>query len=74
MEALHEPRRDDPDHALVPIGPGDDVCGAATLRLRPLLDLSDRVPEDATFDGLPVAVQLLELLGEAARRVAVVRQ
>ena len=49
--------------------PGDHVPEAAALRLGPLLDLADGVAQDALLDGLPVAVERLELAGEPARLV-----
>ena len=64
---LDEPRGDDADHALVPALAGDDVAAAAAARLRPRLDLVDRLAQDALLDRLPLAVQRLELLGEPLR-------
>src|SRR5207302_5874476 len=72
VEALDEPRRDDPDHAFVPVLSGDDVGAAAPLLRRPRLDLRDRLAHDATLDRLAVAVQLLERIGQPARVVRVV--
>ena len=65
VEALHEPRGHDPDHAAVPVLAGDDVRAATALRLGPGLDLPDGVAEDPVFDPLPVPVQRLELSCEA---------
>ena len=72
VEALDEARRDDADHALVPVLARDDVCAALAQLLGPLLDLLRRLAEDARLDGLPVAVQILELVREPARVVGVV--
>ena len=66
-EALDEPRRDDADHPAVPVLPGDHVAEAPALRLRPLLDLADRIPQDALFDRLAIAVQRLELVRQPPR-------
>ena len=49
--ALDEPRRDDADHALVPVLAGDDVAAVAAPRLRPRLDLVDRRAEDPLLDA-----------------------
>ena len=65
--ALDEPRGDDADHALVPVRAGDDVAAVRAALLGPGLDLVDRGAEDPLLDGLPLAVQLLELLGEPRR-------
>ena len=43
---------------------GDDVAAAAAARLRPGLDLVDRLAQDPLLDRLALAVQRLELLGE----------
>ena len=69
--ALDEARGDDADHALVPVGAGDGVRAAGALLGRPRLDLGDRLAEDAALDGLALAVQLLERVGEPARLVLV---
>src|SRR5262249_59783740 len=61
-EALDETRGDDPDHALVPVGTGENVPSAAPSLRRPRLDLVDRGTEDALLDRLPFAVQRLELV------------
>ena len=50
-EALDEARRDDPDHALVPVRAGDDVAAMAAARLGPRLDLVDRGAEDPLLDA-----------------------
>ena len=67
MEALDEPRSDDPDHAAMPVGPREDVAARAALRLGPLLDLVERLAQNAILDLLPLAVQGLELAGQAFR-------
>ena len=72
--ALDEPRGDDADHALVPALAGDDVAAPAAARLGPRLDLVDRLARDPLLDGLPLAVQRLELLGERLRLVGVLGQ
>ena len=61
---LDEPRGDDADHALVPVLAGDDVAAAAAAGIGPRLDLGGRRAEDPVLDGLALAVQVLELLGE----------
>src|SRR5713101_7593927 len=71
---VDEPRRDDADHALVPALARDDVRAAALVRLGPFLDLRCGLAEDASLDGLALAIQLLELVREAARLVGVVGQ
>ena len=72
--ALDQTRRDDADHAFVPVFVPDDVRATASLRLGPLLDLCDRRSKDFVLDGLAVAVQLLETVGEAACLVGVLGQ
>ena len=71
VEALDEPGRDDPDHALVPGLVGEHVAAAALFRLRPLVDLRERLAHDPVLDSLPLAVQLLELVREPAGLVLV---
>ena len=66
MVALDEPRGDDPDHALVPVGAGHGVCAPGALVGRPGLDLGHGLAEDPALDGLPLTVQLLERCGEPA--------
>ena len=44
VEALDEPRRDDPDHALVPVLAPEHVAAPAAPRLGPRLDLGDAPP------------------------------
>ena len=65
--ALDEPRGDDADHALVPVGAGDGVGAAGALLGRPRLDLGHGLAEDPALDRLALAVQLLERVGEPAR-------
>jgi hypothetical protein len=72
--ALDEPRRDDADHALVPLGAREHVGAAAALRLGPRLDLRDRLAQDALLDLLSLAVQVLELAREQIRLPPVVGQ
>ena len=74
VEALDEARRNDPDHALVPVLAPDHVAAAALLRLGPRLDLGDRRSQDPVLDRLPVLVQQLELAGEPLRLLGVGRQ
>ena len=73
-ESLHEPRGDDPDHALVPALAPDDVGAAAALLGRPRIDDGDRLAEDPLLDGLAVAVQRLELVREQVGLAVVLRQ
>ena len=61
---LDEARRDDADHAFVPAFAGDDVAAPAPAGLGPRLDLLDRFAQNPLLDGLSLAVQRLELLGE----------
>ena len=63
-EPLDEPGRDDPDDPSMPVLSGDHVAKAPPQRLRPLLDLPNRVPQDAILDRLAVAVQRFELAGQ----------
>ena len=72
--ALDEPRGDDADHAFVPTLARDDVAAPAAARLGPRLDLVDRLARDPLLDGLPLAVQRLELLGERPGLVGVLGQ
>jgi hypothetical protein len=72
MKSLDEPRRDDPDHAFVPVRVRDDVAAPATLVLRPLVDLRDRRAQDPVLDTLPLAVHLLEPEREPLRLGGVV--
>ena len=72
--ALDEPRGDDADHALVPAGAGDHVGAATPALLGPLLDRLDGLPQDPLLDGLPVAIQVLELGGELLRGLTLLRQ
>ena len=72
--ALDEPRSHDPDHAFVPVFSPDDIRAPTSLRLGPVFDLCDRRAKDLVLDRLPVAVQLLETIGEKARLVGVFGQ
>ena len=74
MVALDQPRGDDPDHALVPALPRDDVAAPRAPGLGPGLDGLDRFPRDPLLDRLPVAVQLLELGGQRRRLGLIFRQ
>ena len=74
VEALDEPRGDDADHALVPVGAGDDVRAPAAVGLGPLLHRRDRLAQDATLDRLPLLVQLLQRAREVARLFGVAGQ
>ena len=57
---LDEPGGDDPDHAFVPVGAGNDVPATTAPILRPRLDLRDGRADDALLDGLAFAVHRLE--------------
>src|SRR5664280_1901905 len=59
-EALHQPRGDNADNALVPVLAGDHVGAPAPLRFGPGLDLLNSVAQDPVLDYLALAVQLLE--------------
>jgi hypothetical protein len=72
--ALDEPRRDDPDHPLVPLLARDDVAAGAAPRRGPRLDLLDRLAQDPLLHRLPLAVQVLELAREQLRLVLRLRQ
>src|SRR5205085_6604170 len=50
---LDEPRRDDPDHPLVPVLSGEDVAAPPPARLGPLLHLRDGRAENPVLDRLP---------------------
>ena len=54
--------------------PQTTYARTAPLRFRPFLDLRDRRAHDLVLDCLPVAVQLLEPVGEPARLVGVLGQ
>src|SRR5215211_3353766 len=71
VETLDESRGDDADDPAMPVLSGDDVSPPAALGLRPILYLRDCFAEDALLDGLAVAVQRLELSGEAVCLVRV---
>ena len=59
----------------VPVLARDHVRrGAGAVRLRPLLHLADRVPQDALLDRLAVAVQRLELARQPRGLALVVGQ
>jgi hypothetical protein len=72
VETLHEPRSDDPDDTFVPGLVGKDVTAARTPRLRPLVDLRDRLAQHPVLDRLALAVQLLQPAGELGGDLAVV--
>ena len=74
VEALDEARRDDPDHALVPVLAPDHVAAPALLGLGPRLDFGNRRAQDPVLDRLPVLVQELELTGEPLRLLDIGRQ
>ena len=73
-ESLHEPRGDDPDHALVPALAPDDVGAPAALLGRPRVDDRDGLAQDPLLDRLAVAVQRLELVREQVGLAVVLRQ
>ena len=60
LEALDQPRGDDPDHALVPAFVGEDVAPMRAPGVRPFLDLRDGLAQDPVLDRLALAVQLLQ--------------
>src|SRR6266516_3686852 len=64
--ALDEPRGHDADHALVPLRSREHVAALPVLRLRPRLDLLDRLAEDPFLDRLTVAIELVEPVGQPA--------
>ena len=74
VEALDEPRRDDPDHALVPVLAPEHVATAAAARLGHRVDGCGRLAQDPILHCLPVAVQLLQDVRVAPRLVGVVRE
>ena len=63
-EPLDEPGGDDADHALVPALAPHDVRAAAAPLGRPGVDGGDGLAQDPVLDGLAVAVERLELVGE----------
>ena len=63
-----------PIDAFVPVLAGEDVPAGAPAGLGPRLDLGDRLAEDPVLDHLPLAVQLLESLGERLCRLVVGRE
>ena len=69
---LHEPRGDDADHALVPVLAPEHVPAPAPQLLGPGVDAGDRLAQDPVLDGLPVAVERLELGRQALCLVRVV--
>ncbi len=74
VEALDEPGGDDADDAAVPVLARDHVPQAAALRLRPLLNLANRVAQDPLLDRLPIAVERLELARQPACLRLVLRE
>ena len=74
VEALDEPRRDDPDHPAVPVFACEHVAAAALLRFRPLGNLGKSLAQDPVLDRLAVAVERLELAREPVGFLRVVRQ
>jgi hypothetical protein len=74
VEALDEPRRDDPDHSAVPVFACEHVAAAALLRFRPLCNLRKRLPQDPVLDRLAVAVERLELAREPVGFLRIVRE
>jgi hypothetical protein len=73
-EALHEPRRDDPDHALVPALVGDDIRAPAAAALVPGGDRRESLAQHSLLHRLALPVEVLELQGQLRRPPAVVRQ
>ena len=69
---LDQAGSDDADHAFVPVLAREHVAALRAPRMRPALDLVDRVAQDPVLDRLAVAIQLLEPLREPACLVAVV--
>src|SRR6186713_873226 len=63
MEPLGQARRDDADHALVPVLVPKDVAAPSLSRLRHGLDHLDRLSENALLDCLAIPVELLERVG-----------
>ena len=64
MEPLGEARRDDPDHALVPVLVPEDVPTPSPLRLGERVHGRDGVAQDPILDRLALAIQLLEDVGQ----------
>src|SRR5215470_16487300 len=64
MEALDETRRDDADHALVPVLAPDDEPATLPPLLGPALDHTRRLAQDPVLDRLPLAVQLFQPAGK----------
>ena len=71
MEPLGEARRDDPDHALVPVLVPQDVPTPSPLWLGQRVHGRDGVAQDPILDRLAVAIQLLEDLGATPRLVGI---
>ena len=67
VEALDEPRRDDPDHPAVPVLAGEHVAAAALLRFRPLGNLGESLTQDPVLDRLAVAVEASRARPRAGR-------
>jgi hypothetical protein len=74
MEPLGEARRDDPDHALVPVLVPQDVPAPSPLRLGERVHGRDGVAQDPILDRLALAIQLLEDVGASPRLVEIGRQ
>ena len=74
VEPLDEPRRDDPDHALVPVLVPEDVPTPSPLRLGQRVHGRDRVAQDPLLDRLAIAIQLLEDVGATPCLVRIGRQ
>ena len=71
VEALGEARRDDADHALVPVLAPEDVATPPPLRLGHGVHDLDRLPQDPVLDRLTIAIELLERVGVTTRLVGV---
>ena len=72
--ALDQPGGHDSDHALVPLLAREHIAPPPLFRLRPGLDLVDRLAEDSLLDRLAVAVELVETMGQPGRLVSIFRQ
>ena len=73
-ETLHEARRDDADHADVPVRLCEHVPAPPPLARWQGLDQRGRLAEDPVLHPLPVPVQLLELPGELPSLLRVLGQ